>query len=197
MTTQEIEAALRTKLETAQAQDELGHRLHLTIAEVLTRFEGKKLTKRFTDKATEAIKALFPDQHPVCSWEHPGKVSFWVHNTIPYEQRLVIYVAPTYAPTNPAYQGHWIGECHAAGFEREDLCYGEAAVERIAQRKELLTPTPRRQGCQVQTIRDLAYKVSRVQTAWKELDTYTEPLLSELRYEAKRLTGLKETYGRN
>jgi len=193
MTLQEIETALRAKLEADQANDRLGHQIHLAIAEVLKKFEGKKLTKRFTDKATEAIKALFPEQHPICSWEHPGKLSFWLNNVIPYEQRLIIYVAPTYTPTEPAYHGHWIGECHAAGFERENACYGEAAVERIAQRERLLNPPVKREGCQELLIDELARKIARVQEAWKQLgDICERDEFDTLRYEAKRLSGLKE-----
>lgn len=194
MTRDEICAALRAKLEQNQADDELGHRIHLTIADVLTKFEGKKLTKRFTDKASEAIKALFPGQHPCVSWEHPGKCSVWVHDTIPFNDRLIFYVAPTYAPTEPAYHGHWIGECHAEGFEREDACHGQPAVDRMAARKAILTPEPRRQGCQIRVLDELAERVDRVITAWEKLDAYGETVLDELRYEAKRLTDLKKTY---
>lgn len=199
MTRDEIRAALRAELERNQADDELGHRIHVAIAGVLTKFEGKKLTKRFTDKASEAIKALFPGQHPCVSWEHPGKCSVWVHDTIPFNDRLLFYVAPTCAPTEPAYHGHWIGECHAAGFEREDACHSQPAVDRIAKRTAILNPEPRRSGCQVTVLDDLAALVERVRTAWEKLDAYGETIpgeLSELRYETKRLTDLNKTYGR-
>jgi len=45
----------------------------------------------------------------------------------------------------------------------------------------------------------LRAELERVQTAWEKLDAYNETLpgeLSELRYEATRLTDLKKTYGR-
>lgn len=197
MTITDIERALRARLEKDQQDDEIGHQIHLAIKATLQQFEGKKLTKRFTDKATEAIKPLFPGQHPSISWTGPDKCSVWVNPQIAFDNRLIFYVAGGYQPTEPVYHGHWIGECHAEGFEQTDACHGQAALTRIAQRKALLNPAPRYQGTQDLRLIELAQYVNKIRTVWNKFDDFCDTLESGVAYEAKRLTHLKATYGRD
>lgn len=186
MTTLEIVQSLRADLQKAYEEEDLAHKIHLIIAETLKPLEGKKLTKRFTNKLTAAINAakLFPTD-PVCFYKHPGELALWHHPTRPFDQRLIFYIAHDFQPTNKSYAGHWVGESHVEGFEYSDQCHGEAAIQRNAERAQLLDAND-------PTLDSLAEKVLEVRRAWGALQSRLAPLSCGIHYAVEELTKLKE-----
>lgn len=185
MTNEDILHTLRTRLQHDYKEDALGHAIHHIIATTIGPYEGKKLTKRFTDKLTAAIKAakLFPSD-PTCYYDHPGKLHLWHHPTIPYDQRMIFYIAhDDYVPSDKGYHGHWVGESHLKGFLYSDQCHGEAARLRNEERAQLLDGTAR--------LDCIAGKVLEVRRAWEDLRSCLAHLDCGINYTAEELTGLR------
>jgi hypothetical protein len=181
MTATTIEARLRDYLRRQQADDRLGVAIHKTIAEALKKFEGKKLTKRSSDAIRAALEArtdLFPTK-PICYFPHPGEVHIWGKSS---DERRTVYICPQTWPGNTSFHGSHVGEFHLAGFEYSDLCHGQAAEERIAERTLWLDPAYN------DRLESIAAKIEAIRTAWTELEALE---FDGLRYEARRLTGLK------
>ena len=186
MSTLKIEQQLRAYLKAQQDDDRLSLAIHTTIGEALKKFEGKKLTKRSSDAIQAALNAsgIFPTD-PVCYFSHPGQVNIWHHTTRPHERRWIMYLCPETRPMNPDYHDSWVGEFHLAGFEYSDQCHGSAAEERIAERTLWLDKEWDRK------LAEIVKNIEIVRTAWKDLDAIT---FDDLRYEATRLTGLKNDF---
>lgn len=186
MTKKEILQTLRTHLQRSYEEEALGHAIHHIIATTIASYEGKKLTKRFTDKLTAAIKdaKLFPSD-PVCYYDHPGKLFLWHHATRPYDQRLIFYIAhDDYRPTSPEYCGHWVGESHLKGFLYSDQCHGEGARLRNEERAQLLDPNDT-------SLDSIADKVLEVQRAWEDLQSCLAHYDCGINYTAEELAGLR------
>ena len=184
MNTQKIEEQLRDYLRQQQADDRLGLAIHKTLAEALKKFEGKKLTKRSSDAIRAALEArtdLFPTK-PICYFPHPGEVHIWAKSS---DERRVVYICPQTVPGNESYHGSHVGEFHLAGFEYADLCHGSAAEERIAERTSWLDEA------WDYKITAIAQRVATIRTLWNELDGLE---FDGLRFESRRLTGLKNDF---
>lgn len=163
------------------------HKIHLIIADTLKPFEGKKLTKRFTDKLTLAINGakLFPSE-PVCFYKHPGELHLWHRTVRPYNERAIFYIDhDSYRPNNEHYEGHGVGESHAEGFEYSGQCHGEAAVSRNKERAGLLDENS-------PTLDRIAVQVLEVRRAWCALQGRVERYTCGVKYAANELTWPKE-----
>lgn len=180
MSTKEIEAQLRAKLLKDQEEEILGNKIHNAIREVLTAFVGKKLTKRFTDKVTAAVKSLFPEpDRVVCYYPDPGKLTLWVHGSIPYDKRWSFYIAGVPGYSHPE---HSIAHPTLEGFEHEEQCHGTAALERIKERAFLIEDESPNNPLQ-----QLVLAVHNLQAAKEQLQRIVEPYNLSIAYEAQRI----------
>lgn len=180
MTSHEIETRLRAHLNEEQAEEILGNKIHAAIAEVLKPFVGKKLTKRFTDKVTVAVSALFPEPDKVvCYYPHPGKLILWVHGLIPYDKRWCFFIA---GEAGPQYPTHSTAHPTLDGFAYEDQAHGAAAIARIEGRARLLKD----RGAH-NPLRQLAEATAKLRDAKAEFERLADTYHYSVRHEAERI----------
>ena len=96
-----------------------------------------------------------------------------------------MYICPQTWPSNESYHGSHVGEFHLAGLKYSDLCHAQAAEERIAERTLWLD-----KGWDYK-LDSIVRKIETVRSAWADLEAID---FDGLRYEAKRLTGIKNDH---
>lgn len=127
----EIEAAITAHLTAQRARIARGHQIHQAIGGVVSAWEGKALTKRFTDKVTEAVTPILSGHH-VFHYPNPGRLELWNNRDISFDSRWTFYVTGYSLPVSK--------RVTREEFENQDACHGSSAVEALAQIDEYLDP---------------------------------------------------------
>lgn len=131
MNQHEIEAAIIEHLTAQRKVIALSHQIHQAIGGVVSAWEGKALTKRFTDKVTEAVTPILSGHH-VFHYPHPGRLELWNNRDIPQNSRWTFYITGYSLPVSK--------RVTRDEFESQDAGHGARAVEALAQIDEYLHP---------------------------------------------------------
>lgn len=127
----EIESALVEHLTARRNVVAVSHQIHQAIGGVVSAWEGKALTKRFTDKVTEAVTPILSGHH-VFHYPHAGRLELWNNRDIPYNSRWTFYIAGYNLPVSK--------RVTREEFESQDAGHGASAVEVLAQIDDYLHP---------------------------------------------------------
>ena len=127
----EIELSIIEYLTTQRETIARGHQIHQAIGGVVSAWEGKALTKRFTDKVTEAVTPILSGHH-VFHYPHPGRLELWNNRDIPFNSRWTFYITGYSLPVSK--------RVTREEFENQDACHGAGAVHSIAKIDEYLNP---------------------------------------------------------
>jgi hypothetical protein len=131
MNTQAIESAIIEHLTAQRERIARGHQIHQAIGGVVSAWEGKALTKRFTDKVTEAVTPILSGYHAF-HYPHPGRLELWNNRDIPFNSRWTFYIAGYSLPVSK--------RVTREEFESQDAGHGASAVEALAQIDDYLHP---------------------------------------------------------
>lgn len=172
MTKDEINDTIRDTLTAHRADLLFGHAIHEAIADVVTAWEGKQLSKRFTDKVDTAIRPLFGEGSAALHWTHPGYLSVWDNKRIPYESRWQFFITGYSLPVSK--------RVTREEFEMNDNRHGASALREIA----LIDQYLHYRAC---ALTNLTEKILEHRTAEERLRAITEDAPYIVRHLADQL----------
>lgn len=190
MSVELIEKALRDKLGRDMEREKWDVAAHECLAAILTeKWQGKKLNARIAEQFKERfIPAEGRDKAVVYYSREHGQTHLLLWGIGPYpdhSRKLWMFLAHDTEPTEPKYQGHYMGRVNVAGFEYGDCCHGSAAKERNKARFEL---------CQNGGLRPIAEAIAAEISARELREKLTEHGTpgAQITYAARDLAAGKE-----